>query len=97
MNMPAFRISISVKSVTLNEVLSNYGLSKRKLFAVCKVKVIADEALNMMNILRKLSRGGLICLSPPLRDFVFQSFGALDYISKIIHNVTPLESEIIYF
>ena len=52
------------------------------------MKVIGDEALNMMNILRKLSRGGLICLSPPLRDFVFQSFGALDYISKIIHNVT---------
>ena len=52
------------------------------------MKVIADEALNMMKILRKLSRGGLICLSPPLRDFVFQSFGALDYISQIIHSVT---------
>ena len=45
------------------------------------------EALNMMNILRTLSLEGLICLSPSLRDFVFQSFGALDYISQIIHNV----------
>ena len=35
-----------------------------------------------------LSRGSLIFPSPPLRDFVFQSFGTLDYISQIIHNIT---------
>ena len=32
--MAAFRISISVKSVTLNEVLINYGLAAKNTFVV---------------------------------------------------------------
>ena len=64
-------------------------LSNGKLCAVCKVKMIADEtSIKCDECLRKLSRGGLICPSPPLRDFVFQSFRTVDYISQIIFNLT---------
>ena len=64
-------------------------LSKRKICTACKAKMIADEtSIKYDKYLRTLSRGGLICPSPPLRDFVFQSFGTLDYISQIIHNIT---------
>ena len=51
--------------------------------------MIANETcIKYDEYLGTLSHGGLICPSPPLKDFVFQSFGTLDYISQIIQNIT---------
>ena len=52
------------------------------------VKMIIDEtSLKYDKYLRTLFCCSLICPSPALRDFAFQSFGILDYISQIIHNI----------
>ena len=59
-------------------------LSKIKICAACKAKMIADEtSIKYDEYLRTLSCGGLIYPSPPLRDFGSQSIGTLDYISQI--------------
>ena len=68
-------------------------LSKGKVCVICKVKMIADEtSIWYDEYLRTLSRVSLICPSPPLRDFVFQSIGTLDYLSQIVHNITQIIS-----
>ena len=63
-------------------------LSKRKVCAAYKMKMIANEtSIKYDENLKTLSRRGLIFPSPPSRDLVFQSFETLDYISQIIHNI----------
>ena len=89
-NLLEIEISDDTREVAL--MIAGYiakKFSKRKVCAICKVKKIADETIIKSDeYLRTLPRGGLICPSPPLRDFVFQSFGTLDSISQIIHNIT---------
>ena len=83
-------ISDDTREVTI--MIAGYiakKLRKRKVCPVCKAKLIADKtSIKYDYYLRTLSCGGLICPSPPLRDFVFHCFGTLDYISQIIHNIT---------
>ena len=50
-------------------VIFQKELSKRKVCAVCKVEIIADERSIKCVYWRILSHGGLICPSPPLGDF----------------------------
>ena len=72
----------------ISDYIAN-SLSKKNICAACEAKMITDEtSIKYDEYLRTLSRGGLICPSPPLRNFVFQSFGILDYMSQIIHNIT---------
>lgn len=89
-NLLEIEISDNTREVAL--MIAGYiakKFSKRKVCAICKVKMIADETIIKSDeYLRTLPRGGLICPSPPLKDFVFQSFGTLDYISQIIQNIT---------
>ena len=89
-NLLEIEISDDTREVAL--MIAGYiakKFSKRKVCAICKVKMIADETIIKSDeYLRTLPCGGLICPSPPLRDFVFQSFGTLDSISQIIHNIT---------
>ena len=91
-NLLEIEISDDTREVAL--MIAGYiakKFSKRKVCAICKVKMIADETIIKSDeylSIRILPREGLICPSPPLRDFVFQSFGTLDSISQIIHNIT---------
>ena len=89
-NLLEIEISDDTREVAL--MIAGYiakKFSKRKVCAICKVKMIADETIIKSDeYLRTLPRGGLIYPSPPLRDFVFQSFGTLDSLSQIIHNIT---------
>ena len=52
------------------------------------VEMIIDEtSIKYDKYLRTLFCCSLICPSPALGDFAFQSFGILDYISQIILNI----------
>ena len=52
---------------------------------VCETKFVANETtIDFDEYLKILSRGGLTCPSPFLRDFVFQLFGTLDFIIDIL-------------
>ena len=75
-NLPTELLEIEISDDTKEVALLIAGyilkkLSKRKVCAVCKVKMIADETSIKCVYLRILSRVGLICSSPPLRCFVF--------------------------
>ena len=65
------------------------SLTKRSKCSQCKENLVARENDIIHDpYLKLLSRGGLITLSPSLRDFVFQSFNILDITSAMLHKET---------
>jgi hypothetical protein len=55
--------------------------------------VCNDTNTNHDAYLHILSRGGLTIPSQSLKDFVFQAFSILDFISTIIHDVTGSKND----
>ena len=63
-------------------------LVKRSKCSACPSKLISKDHIANDSYLTKLSRGGLICLSPAVSDFVSRAFSILDMINPIIQKVS---------